>query len=101
MSNGTNGNARNGRIDFLKQKLEADRAALAKEHMKHAMRAKRKKKKLEGLVGAAVMKELDALKTGNPKEAEALETILRGIFQSVASTLNESDKKLLRSEGWL
>jgi hypothetical protein len=53
---GANGKGRAGRIEFLHKKLEADRAALAKEIMARARREKRENDKLDALLGGAVRK---------------------------------------------
>lgn len=94
----------NGRIAHFEEQVKAAEARLAAARMADAKREKTETKKLEGIIGAAILKELRALKEGTPenhKEAEALETILRGILQSIADTLTAGQKKLLRKKGLL
>jgi hypothetical protein len=58
MNETTNGNGNNGksRIDWLKRKLDDDRAALALEMSKRAKRQRRENEKLQAVIGAAVLK---------------------------------------------
>jgi hypothetical protein len=44
------------RIEFLKEKLDQDRAALACEMAKRAKRQRRENEKLQAVIGAAVLK---------------------------------------------
>jgi hypothetical protein len=90
MNNGTNGNGRAGRIEFLKQKLEADRQALAKEMMARARREKRETDKLDALLGGAVRK------TG----AESVD-FRRMIAQTALGLLDEKTRLWLAGKGWV
>jgi hypothetical protein len=84
-----NGNGRAGRIEFLKQKLEADRAALAKEMLARARREKRETDKLDALLGGAVRK------TG----AESAD-FRRMIAQTALGHLDEKTRLWLARKGW-
>ena len=98
----TNGNGE--KLSRLLKQLKDAEEKLAAEKLRQAKREKKETKKLEGIIGAAILKELRALQDGtavNQKEAEALETILRGILQSVASMFSVGERKLLHAKGLL
>ncbi len=101
-----NGGGNGDKLSRLQERQKEVEKRLAEEKLRLVKREQRENKKLQSLIGAAVLKELRALKDGtteNHKEAEALETILRGILASgpVAPMFSASDKKLLRAKGWL
>jgi hypothetical protein len=98
----TNGNG--DRLSRLLEQVKNAEEKLAAEKLRLAKHEKTETKKLESLVGTAILKELRALQGGtavNQKEAEALETILRGILQSVASMFSVRERKLLHAKGLL
>jgi hypothetical protein len=78
-----------GRIEFLQKKLEADRAALAKEMIARARREKRETDKLDALLGGAVRK------TG-----AASSDFRRMIAQVALCHLEEKTRLWLAGKGW-
>jgi hypothetical protein len=80
-----------GRIEFLRQKLEADRAALAKEMMARARREKRQTEKLQSLIGGAV------LKTG----AQSPDFRLMIAQTALCNVTDDKARHFLTDRGWL
>jgi hypothetical protein len=89
--NGTNGNARAGRVEFLKQKLDADRAALAAEMVKRAKRQQRENEKLQAVIGGAVLKAC----------AQSPEFKLMICQTALCNITDDAARKFLTGRGWL
>jgi hypothetical protein len=78
------------RIEFLREKLEADRAALAAEMVKKARRDKRDTRKLDLLLGGAV------------RTAGAQSPDFRlMIAQTALVNVNGKERQFLAARGWL
>ncbi len=87
----TNGSGKAARIEFLKQKLEEDRAALAAAMVEKARREKRDREKLEAIIGAAVRK------TGADSP-----DFQRMIAQTaLANVTDDKQRRFLADRGWI
>jgi hypothetical protein len=89
MSDKTGGKNGDGRIEFLKKKLDEDRAALAAELVKRAKREKRETEKLDRLLGRAVRK------TGAGSS-----DFRRMIAQTALCNLSDDERRWLKGKGW-
>jgi hypothetical protein len=89
----TNGNGTQGpsRIEFLKQKERAIRAALSAEMVKRARREQRETEKLQSLIGGAVLKAC----------ARSPEFRLMIAQKALCNVTDETVRRFLADRGWL
>jgi len=86
------GNGGNSRIDALLQREAALKAAIAQEKVRQQRRNEKDEARLHAIVGEVLVQ--------NARQHPDFELMLKGILKS-ATTLGESEKKLLRAKGWL
>lgn len=89
MDNGSNGN---GKIEALRKREAAIKAALAAEQVKQQKRRERENARLASIIGAALIE--NAVK--NPNSFGAM---VKQVLQ--ASSLREADRSFLNAKGWV
>jgi len=82
----------NDRLEALRTREATIKAAIAQEKVRQQKRDEKDEARLHSIVGEALVR--------NAKQHPDFELMLKGILKS-ATTLGESEKKLLRSKGWL
>ncbi|MGP0076179.1 MAG: hypothetical protein ACLPWF_30020 [Bryobacteraceae bacterium] len=87
-----NGSNSNERIELLKKREAEIRAKLAAERVKQQKREWKDYERLKTIIGGALL--------ANAAENADFELMLKGVLKTTA-IISESDKKLLRSKGWL
>ena len=84
-------NSMNTKLDVLRKREQALKAAIASEKVRQQRLLSKQFDRLKSVVGGALL--------ANAAHHPDFELLLKGILRDAA--LEESDKKLLRSKGWL
>ncbi len=89
---GKNGSNGNGRIELLKKREAEIRARIAEERVRQQRREEKEYERLKNIVGGALL--------ANAAKNADFELMLKGVLKT-AGIAAESDRKLLRSKGWI
>jgi len=81
-----------GKLEALRKREAALKAAIAMEKIRQQKRDEKDASRLHSIIGQALVQ--------SAREHSDFELMLKGILKS-ASTLGDSEKKLLRAKGWL
>lgn len=84
-------NGTNGKIEALRKREAAIKAALAAEQVKQQKRKERDNARLASIIGAALIDNC-------AKQPESVGAMVRQLLQ--ASELRESDRAFLQTKGW-
>jgi hypothetical protein len=82
----------NSRIEFIRKRQAALRDQLAQELVRHGKKRAQEQPRLCSIIGAALVESAAT----HPD----FELMLKSVLQT-ATSLGDSDKKLLREKGWL